>query len=425
MEDLLEQEKHFRLNGEREGSARTLKAIVDSSIELGEKKLVETVGLMGRKKGQIKEAFREAVLHAYNLVLDKEKIKISPFSYRDAKEIDLLIGYKHIGAEKKNDQENEKPAETNKVIVFLKSLLSSVVEGRIYLEEERILITDTIKQIYEKKGEIRNALESIYNVNIETFSSLSVEEIILYQMEQMRLAILCCDKEKVSALSKRISSRHLSEVPYLKKVYMNRMIFVNLGEKKYNNVSNIFVDILSAEEVSGTSTSIAAKYAIFYGILALFMEEKSTKDLVKRSVHSKLCDESARMLGEIFLQKRLIFPDTLEDLLHKSKIDDIILSFHAQEMHRVLLQHNLTVISMFYSRITIERMAEVFRMPKEDVYVLVTEMIREGAITGTVDQRTETVVFLQNKDALSEWASSIDKCLELIIKITHSIKKTE
>ncbi|KAI5185084.1 26S proteasome regulatory subunit N5 [Nematocida homosporus] len=416
MDSLLEQEKHFRLNGEKEQSTRILQELVDHSLPQGSESLLETIRLMGRRKGQIKEAFEKMILYAYDKMLKQTNTTLSLYSYRDTPLIDIKEAYSTPAST---------TAKDTPFLQFLQTLLSTVIEGKIYLEGLRVLVTDAIKQIYLSQGDIQQGLLSIYNVNVETFSSLPVDEVLKYQLEQMRLSILAKDHEKAGILANRISQRQLQEVPSLKPAYLNRMIFVYLGKKEYFNVAAIFQEMTqSDEESSSTLThSTAPAFTIFYALLSLF--HSSTPYLLQKSTEHKLCSDAARVLGEKFLARHLIQPSALLAVLNQSEIFPELINYHQKEIERTILQHNLRVVSSYYTRITIQRMSEIFQMPEKEITDLITEMIRAKLINAEIDQISSTLTIHSNQNELAEWTSSIEKWLDLLIKISHRISKTE
>ncbi|KAI5173142.1 26S proteasome regulatory subunit N5 [Nematocida sp. LUAm3] len=413
MDELFEREKKARLNGEVEESERILQEIAEVSFQESPEMVIERIRLMGRRKGQIKTAFQKMVLYSYNRIIRESGYEIVPYSYRENYMVDISVAY----------TKKEQPKEVeHKNIELLYSLLSDVIEGKIYLEEVRVLITDAIKQIYLKENNIRKALDIIYPVNVETFSSLSVREMIQYQLEQMRLAVLANDQDKATALSKRISLRQLQEVSDLRPIYLNRMIFVHLGEKDYFRVSEIYRELTKKDEETSSASS-SASYCIFFAVLSLFHPE--AKMLLRQSTTSKLCSNPARIVGEMFLSQHLISPHVLYDALQEMEIDNLLVNHHIDAVNKSILYHNIWVVSSYYSRIRISRMSEIFQMPEKEIIFHLTQMIEEKRITSHIDQITGTVSFSSEQNHLEDWSLGVNSCLDLIIKIAHLITKTE
>ncbi|OAG29324.1 26S proteasome regulatory subunit N5 [Nematocida displodere] len=414
MEALLEQEKSFRLNGDKDRLADVLIAMVDHART--DKETIEIIALMSKKKGQLKEALAKMIGHAYAKKQAEYHTSLEEYSFRKVRTVDLSEAFEH---------EHNKHAETEPtpLLQFLRTLLSSVIEGKIYLEGVRVLVTDGIKQILLSQNMVKEALETIYSVNVETFSSLTTEDILKYQLEQMYLAIISRETEKASTLSKRLSQRHLEEAPSLKPFYLNRMIFVHLREKDYHGVSSVFSEIRKSEESVDGAHSLNVSLGIFYGILSL--HHPYSPMLIKGNTESKLCPDSSRVLGEMFISTRLVKQDELASSLAQAPSEvQQAYAHYQEEIDKILTEHNIIVISTYYNRITIESMSSILSTPTSVLTPLITEMIRKKMLTGIVDQMSGTVVFSLPENDLEDWSTGIDKCLDLIIKISHNITKT-
>jgi len=415
MEALLEEEKLARLDGDKERSTEILRKLVDST-----KTNEETVNMiknMSKKKGQSKEALWSMIERSFVLKRDQCSIELVPYSFREVKEIDLVE--EMYREEKLPEQE-----VFDEFLVFLQSLLHLVIEGKIYLEGLRVFVTDSIKQILLSQNRIREALDVIYNVHVETFSSLSLRDTITYQLEQIRLSVLSRDFDRATVLSRRVSMRHLEEIPELKKFYLNRMVFVHLGKSEYASTAEVFNTIRKQNEQEDTPTSEAPALGILYS--ALSIHEKSSKDVLKRCTESKHCPDSARVIGELFTSKRPIRKNEIEPMLAQldAKLEKIFRT-HIKEIEDRILEHNVLVVSQCYSRITTKKISKLFAIKEETVIFLITEMVGKNLISGTVDQISGVVTFSPRSNELHDWSAEIDSCLDLIIKTAHNIAKAE
>ncbi|KAI5181266.1 26S proteasome regulatory subunit N5 [Nematocida sp. AWRm80] len=416
MEGLLEREKHCRLNGNKDEMEEILKGMIDLCTTPNER--VETIRLMSKKKGQIKDALYAMIMYAYTITKEESNSDVVDYSFKHNQLIEITDAYTDNAFTPLTTETND--TSQSSFLAFLNDLLDKVIEGKIYLERVRVIVTDSIKQILISQGKGKQALETIYSVNIETFSLLTLEEIIQYQLEQMRLAILIRDKDKAQALAKKFSVRQLEEVPHLKEYYYNRMIFIYIGEKDYVRVADIYNQIRKTEESQPKVQTDSCVMIILYAILSLHSPEAPA--LIKSAVESKLCPDSIRVLGELFISMRLIsLENTCPEL---SDVQASLFKYHQEEIHQRVIEHNLIVISSYYSCISIDSVAKIFNVSEDTISNKITEMIRNKLIFGHVDQMSQSVTFNKPIKELEEWANSIDKCLELIIKITHNICKT-
>lgn len=421
MEELIEREKVCRLNGDKEGSCMVLKEMVARAEDSAG--LLEIVKLMSRKKGQMKDPLREMIYHAYCKAKEVPSDRIKDNSYRKVSEIDLLNIFV---------QEDEMEVETERhkdLLGFLLALLRDVIEGKIYLEEERVLVTDAIKQIYLEEGKAGEAAEALYNVHVETFSSLATADILKYQLEQMRLAIKTKDWHKATILSKRVSQRNLDEVEELRPSYLNRLVFMHLGNKNYFEAAKIFDFFRQKEELEpGARREVNySSMCVFYAILAGLSGEhgKPLREMIKQNTGSKLCIDAIRSLGEAFVSSRVISKRDLVMAMEAEhdRVLGVAVKTHTELLDRRVNEHNLEVVSKYYARVSLGKVSAILGLGVDGVVDLAADLIREGVVRGTIDQMGGVIEFTREKDSLEDWSTGIGKVLDLVIKATHHINK--
>ncbi|KAJ1907533.1 proteasome regulatory particle subunit, partial [Coemansia sp. S17] len=71
--------------------------------------------------------------------------------------------------------------------VELIEALRTVTEGKIHVEVERARLTRMRVAIYELKGQIKEACETLQEVQVETYGSMDKREKTDFILEQMRL----------------------------------------------------------------------------------------------------------------------------------------------------------------------------------------------------------------------------------------------
>jgi 26S proteasome regulatory subunit N5 len=410
MEELIEREKGARLNGNKDLSREILLEMVHVAGTPAE--VLEIVKLMSKKKGQLKESLRGMIYYAYKKVADECGIRTRDYSFREVGEMEFL----NIFAQ---EEEMEMEGESSSVFLqLLRALLKDVVEGRMYLEQERVLITDAMKQIYLSEGRNRDACGVLYNVHVETFSSLSVEDIVKYQLEQMQSAIKTKDWNKVTILSKRVNRKSLEEIPHLTVPLLKREVFMHLGNKEYLEAAKAFKAIGDLQGGDVGCCLLSILYAVVGGPSA------EGKAIISEGIRSKECTDFMRELGESFLSNRII---SRGQILSYAEGDDRALEA-ALKANKVLLgarinEHNLVVLSKYYSRVSVERVSHVLELENSEGVELVSDLIRSGRITGRINQLKEVVEFEGEKSSGEDWSTGISTALDLVIRATHHISK--
>jgi 26S proteasome regulatory subunit N5 len=91
-----------------------------------------------------------------------------------------------------------------------------------------------------------------------------------------------------------------------------------------------------------------------------------------------------------------------------------------------VIEHNILVVSKYYSRITLKRLSELLCLTFQETEKHLSDMVVSKALKAKVD-RPAAVVSFQSKqdshDVLNSWALSIEKLLELVEKSCHQIHK--
>lgn len=97
------------------------------------------------------------------------------------------------------------------VKVNLLKALKEVSDGKIYLEGESAKIHFTLASIYESRGDITEACNTIQDVHVETYGSLSRQQKAEYILEQIRLNLLKKDYIRVSIHSRKMNKKTIEE----------------------------------------------------------------------------------------------------------------------------------------------------------------------------------------------------------------------
>jgi 26S proteasome regulatory subunit N5 len=95
--------------------------------------------------------------------------------------------------------------------LLLTQALLEITHGRIFLERERAQLTRAVAAIHEADGNIAAAAETLQDVHVETFGSLSKKEKLEYILEQLRLVQLKPDWVRANIVANKVSRKQLAE----------------------------------------------------------------------------------------------------------------------------------------------------------------------------------------------------------------------
>ncbi|GKB11648.1 26S proteasome non-ATPase regulatory subunit 12 homolog A, partial [Tanacetum coccineum] len=98
----------------------------------------------------------------------------------------------------------------------------------------------------------------------------------------------------------------------------------------------------------------------------------------------------------------------------------------AEDLKERVIEHNILVVSKYYARITVKRLAELLCLTVEEAEKHLSEMVVSKALVAKVDRPMGVVSFQSAKDSndiLNSWASNLEKLLDLVEKSCHQIHK--
>lgn len=134
---------------------------------------------------------------------------------------------------------------------------------------------------------------------------------------------------------------------------------------------------------------------------------------------------------KIFLRKEIIsYPmknqaevESVSAILEGGQ--DLTQFWHAL-FHRRIIQHNVRVVSTYYSRIHGARLAQLLGLDADHLEREISSMVSDGSVYAKIDRPQDIVRFTEPKtpeSVLTEWASDIDKLLHMVETTTHLINK--
>lgn len=304
------------------------------------------------------------------------------------------------------------PDAQSKLIDYSEKILKTVVEGNLYLEKERIMISSFLKDCYEKNGDIRKAMDIVFEVPIETFSNVPEYEIIKYQLEQLRLAIANKDWIKAEVSSKKIRSKYFSEKNDLEREihYLSLLIDMNLGQKMFYNASQILFDMANKCKTDNN-------YIIYSSFYALISDKNEERDnFFKKLIYHENNIENIRRVLHSFLKAELIQKEIV--VYFKGYID---LSLFKEEIIRTVDVHNLCVISQFTTFISSGELCLLLKCDSNELVDKICYVVNNKILKCKISEDDGLIMF--NNDLKIDWIQSVDSILERIVEANHLIEE--
>ncbi|XP_055912973.1 26S proteasome non-ATPase regulatory subunit 12 [Eupeodes corollae] len=438
IETMLQLEKQTRLGADMVSCSRVLVAICQICFNAGNwNALNEFISLLARRRSQLKQAVSKMIQECCTYV-DKTPSKAVKLS--------------------------------------LINTLRSVTEGKIYVEIERARLTKILADIKEAEGDIAGAAAVMEELQVETYGSMDKREKVELILEQMRLCLLKEDYVSTQIIAKKISIKFFDDPKQqdLKVKFYDLMIRLDRDtsflktSRHYQAIANPKPVVVKAdkEETPGTTPAPATgsptkekkeeevipkapeltkeqledqkqklKLAVIYCILAPYDNEQN--DMMAHLAKTKSLEDIPvyKEILRLFMCKELINFDAFDAEFGFILTENVIFqenSLHgkrcAAELKDRLIEHNIRIISNYYSRIYLKRMSELLVLPTDKCEEYLSKLANADTIRVKIDRPAEIVYFTTKKtssDILNNWAQDTNQLMALVNKTCHLINKEE
>ena len=321
---------------------------------------------------------------------------------------------------------------------FLGTFLKEVVEGKIFLEEERLIISEELKNQFLTKNNILSAMNAIFDIPVETFSSIPEKKIISFQLEQFRLALGNNDLIKADVCSKKIRKRFFNESREynLEDEFYELMLELAIKQKNFLEASKILIrkenlpyiqshcmddknthdinDTINNLNISNAEANNTNILSINRGAFFALIGSADNIYIIKL-IELKNNSDEVRYILNLFLKNELITSDLIQqikNIFKDSKDFDV-------ELLRSIDIYNLEVLSKFFTKIKIEDLKKL--IGSENIIDRICYSVNNKFIDCKIDELNQIVVF--NKKIENEWIVKIDSVLNKIIESNGLIHK--
>ncbi|CAE6450874.1 unnamed protein product [Rhizoctonia solani] len=338
--------------------------------------------------------------------------------------------------------------------------LRSVTEGKIFLETSRARVTLALSLHHERlAGQASDPVEALKSAQIasdllsdlqvETYSSMTRREKTEFLLEQMRLLVLVANMKaeagksqeaeaewaKVRVGGRKVNEGFLKEAENedLKLKYYELMIKFALYNASYLDAAKHYYKVwetpsIKAEtEGRGRST---LEHIIYYVVLASHSNEQS--DMLHRLYNdSELAKlELQYNLAKCFVTRELMRWPGIEGLygtqLRETSVFDRTKDGEKrwEDLHMRVIEHNIRVISIYYARITLDRLTGLLDLPLAQTEETLCKLVVDGSVWARIDRPKGIVNFRKPRnadDVLNAWSADVSKMMGLVEKASMGI----
>lgn len=403
---LLAWEKKTRQAADLSSSKQVLAKIVDMLANKGQwDELNEQLILLSKKHGQLKLSIQYMIQEIMKYLRDDSEYNVK---------IDL----------------------DNKIKVI--KTIRIVTENKIFVEVERARVTRDLCNIKRSQGKIDEACNLLCELQVETYSSMEMFEKIEFILEQMELCILKGDFQQATILSRKILKKTFQNPKYesLKLDYYNLLIKIGLHKNEYLDIAQYYQEIYRTECVQNDEQrwKDVLVHIVYFLILSPY------GNLQNDLIHKVKLDNNLKKLE---IQESMIKLFTTKELMRWPNVRQIYgavlekdpVAFggennkiHWEQLQKRVIEHNLRVISEYYSRITLGRLNELLDLSEAETELFISDLVNQGVIYAKVNRPARIVNFEKPKvssELLNQWSNNVDELLEQIETIGHLITKEE
>jgi len=335
--------------------------------------------------------------------------------------------------------------------------LRTVTEGKIFLETPRARVTLLLALHHEQqvlsgaakdsKATLQTASDLLSDLQVETYSSMERREKTEFILEQMRLLIKVArskdaDKGKKDAkdalsggenewVKVRVGGRKVNEEflkakenEDLKLRYYDMMIQYSLQHDAYLDVAKHYQKVWETptikEDVDDKGRA-ALEHIVYYVVLAPYDNEQSDM------LHHLYVDPA---LAKLELQYNLVKSFVTEEIMRWPGIEGIYGAAlrktpvfspenRWKDLQTRVVEHNIRVVSKYYSRITVDRLAALLDLSTKETEEVLSRLVVSATIWARIDRPAGIIDFRKprnTEDVMNDWSSDMQKLLSLVEK---------
>ncbi|KAG8713199.1 hypothetical protein FRC11_012993 [Ceratobasidium sp. 423] len=423
VEKLLVLEKQARNSADAGSTSRLLVAIIKLCRAAQKFDLVNSnITLLAKKHGQLKAATQAMVEEAMTYLPDLESDRL--------KWLELI------------------------------EALRSVTEGKIFLETSRARVTLALSLHHERLAtqapdpaealkSAQTASDLLSELQVETYSSMTRREKTEFLLEQMRLLVLVANMKaeagksqegeaewiKVRVGGRKVNEGFLKEAENedLKLKYYELMIKYALHNASYLDAAKHYYKVWETPSIKAETEGrgrATLEHIIYYVVLASHSNEQS--DMLHRLYNDP---ELAKLdlqynLAKCFVTRELMRWPGIEGLYGAQLRETSVFGSTKdgdkrwEDLHMRVIEHNIRVISVYYTRITLDRLTGLLDLPSAQTEETLCKLVVDGSVWARIDRPKGIVNFRKPRtadDVLNAWSADVSKMMGLVEKASMGI----
>ncbi|KAG8759146.1 hypothetical protein FRC12_009835 [Ceratobasidium sp. 428] len=338
--------------------------------------------------------------------------------------------------------------------------LRAVTEGKIFLETSRARVTLALSLYHEELASqatpqaealksAQTASDLLSELQVETYSSMTRREKTEFLLEQMRLLVLVANMKgeagksqdgdaewiKVRVGGRKVNEGFLKEAENedLKLKFYDLMIQYALHHASYLDAAKHYYKVWETPSIKAETEGrgkATLEHIIYYIVLASHNNEQS--DMLHRLYNDP---ELAKLdlqynLAKCFVTRELMRWPGIEGLYGAAlRGTDVFGTSKAgekrwEDLHMRVIEHNIRVISVYYTRITLNRLTSLLDLPLPQTEETLCKLVVDGSVWARIDRPKGIINFRKPRtadDVLNAWSTDVSKMMGLVEKSSMGI----
>lgn len=329
--------------------------------------------------------------------------------------------------------------------------LAHATDNKIHVELEHARFTIELARRREAAGQKRAASDMLQALQIETITNMPRVEKLNAINQQIRLTIELDDIEHTPLVSRKINFRALgrAEARSQKLQYFELMRAYYTKKGSHFNVARCWYETYLTQQDAQDKSAALSNAAVHY-LIAEHSSAKEIEDLAECCAFAPTTKLANRVSALQGIAERL--RTDLEDL---PQVYNLLRRFNSIELIRERVagdvqdlcathpelapfperqerlrnrcsEHDLIVISHFYTRIHLARLAQLVGLSVEHTESFIMTMVGNKTLYAKMDRVDGLVVFEIRKnttEVITTWNEAVERSVALLDKVSHLITK--
>jgi 26S proteasome regulatory subunit N5 len=316
--------------------------------------------------------------------------------------------------------------------------LRDVTAGKIYVELEGARLSRRLAKVKEEQGDIEAAAEIMQELQIETFGGMERAEKFDFILEQMRLCLEKNDFIRGGIVAKKIIPRQLNKDEFdpEKLRFYSLMVRIHARNKEYMDICRAYLERYETTTCKADEALWSRELKLACLFLILSPRDSMQNDMLHRvrayKNMSKL-DSHVELLKMFATNELINWPHLIERFgAELSAVVRLAACEAGSEeidwkvaLKERCTEHNLRVVSKYYTRIRMDRLAELLDQTEDDTERKLAAMVSDKkTLWAKIDRPAKIVMFAKPKDAdatLNTWATNVTSLLDIVERTCHLV----